>query len=69
MKYKFRDVMVFTKIDDPFVLVQLIGFPDASPLSYGCIRSGMLNISFISLKSRIAPLKKANYDPTLRIAW
>ena len=47
----------FYKIDDPFVLVQLIGFSDVSPLSYGCCvyfkfvsRSEMANVSFISSK-------------------
>ena len=64
------------KIDDTCVLVQLIGFSDASPLSYGCCvyfkfvsRSGIVNVSFITSKSRIAPVKKTNNHPTARVAW
>ena len=61
-------------INDPFVCVEIHGFSDASEIAYGgCIyfkfirRSGDIKVSFVTSKSRVAPLKKKLTIPRMEL--
>lgn len=56
-------------IDDPVVSRDMIGFSDASEKAYGCVlyfrftrRSGDMQVSFVTSKSRVTPIKKKEKD-------
>ena len=64
----------YYEVNDPFDVIQLIGFSDASPVAYGsCVyikfvtRSGKIRVSFVTSKSRIAPLKREISIPRLEL--
>ena len=64
----------YYEVNDPFDVIQLIGFSDASPVAYGsCVyikfvtRSGKIHVSFVTSKSRIAPLKREISIPRLEL--